>query len=556
METQSAQQSSVDEAKTPDVANVQETIPVQNVIDEDDADNQISHVEPTPTVDVQKEVAIDGQPDSSLITPPAATEVPAIIESKPVESHVTVVPAPEAEPTSESVPEPNMAKVSSIVENSNVEHKLVSPDNQSVQNPPSITVSHNQNIVDQAKQPILHSEQVPVLTGYQEEVKAPATVYQTENLAPLMGELPRGDEYLGPSEHELPDVHNLKLFVGGLYYQDENDIFQYFSKFGEIVNSQLMRHKQTGRSRGFAFVTLRDPDGSVKKAVMSRRNEIKGQYVDIKLAEDGKTREKIEMNSAKVFVGGIEGTVSTEELKDFFQNYGAVKEAVVLKNINTNVSRGFGFVTFEDKDLAEIIVRDNNCILKGKRMDVKWAEPKDSTSQKPYQPSYESRGGGGYRSNYRDDYSRMPYQPPVEPPIAIMSPYAPPPSYQPSAPPMRMGHQSRGGYQSGHNSGGYQQNQYYQQPVTQPYKQSYQQPKSHSYSQPNSYQMPSNNYYMPQKEQKYSSQGYQNSGYQGSGGYQSNSGYQNTGGYQDYQSNSQHMQSSYRDNNKHRYKPY
>lgn len=152
---------------------------------------------------------------------------------------------------------------------------------------------------------------------------------------------------------------------------------------------------------------------------MSRRNEINGKYVDIKLAEDNKTREKVEKSSCKVFVGGIEGTVTTEELKDFFQNYGDVKEAVVLRNITTNASRGFGFVTFEDKRVADSLISQNNCVLKGKRMDIKPAEPKDSNA--PRQPERRGYGGGGgnmgrgmgHDSGYRQppmDYYQGGYQ--------------------------------------------------------------------------------------------------------------------------------------------------
>lgn len=211
---------------------------------------------------------------------------------------------------------------------------------------------------------------------------------------------------------------------------------------------------------------------------MSRRNEINGKYVDIKRAEDNKTREKVEKSSCKVFVGGIEGSVTTEELKDFFQNYGDVKEAVVLRNINTNASRGFGFVTFEDKRVADSLIRENNCVLKGKRMDIKTAEPKDSNSQRQpdrrggyggnmhrgmghdsgyrqppvdyYQGGYQ-RGGYQPRDKYAQDYDYMPnqydhYPPQTQPasrysdynmprqvdpaPVATIAPYAPPAATQ------------------------------------------------------------------------------------------------------------------------------
>jgi RNA recognition motif-containing protein len=74
-------------------------------------------------------------------------------------------------------------------------------------------------------------------------------------------------------------------------------------------------------------------------------------------------RQEVETSNRKIFVGAIESSVTSEELREYFQKYGNVKECVVLKNMNTNQSRGFGFVTFEDGNVAEQLVRENNFTL-------------------------------------------------------------------------------------------------------------------------------------------------------------------------------------------------
>jgi len=48
----------------------------------------------------------------------------------------------------------------------------------------------------------------------------------------------------------------------------------------------------------------------------------------------------------------------------------------VLRDVRTNVSRGFGFVTFDSEEAAERCVHDNNCEIKEKKVDIKKAEPK------------------------------------------------------------------------------------------------------------------------------------------------------------------------------------
>jgi RNA recognition motif-containing protein len=56
---------------------------------------------------------------------------------------------------------------------------------------------------------------------------------------------------------------------------------------------------------------------------------------------------------SKVFVGGLDFNLTSEELKDHFQrNFGEVHDAIILKDIYTGKSRGFGFVTFKDESVA------------------------------------------------------------------------------------------------------------------------------------------------------------------------------------------------------------
>ena len=51
----------------------------------------------------------------------------------------------------------------------------------------------------------------------------------------------------------------LKLFIGRLPKQaNEENITEYFSKFGEIVSVNLKRDFKSGRSRGFAFIVFKD----------------------------------------------------------------------------------------------------------------------------------------------------------------------------------------------------------------------------------------------------------------------------------------------------------
>ncbi|KAJ9272489.1 hypothetical protein DTO212C5_1216 [Paecilomyces variotii] len=58
---------------------------------------------------------------------------------------------------------------------------------------------------------------------------------------------------------------------------------------------------------------------------------------------------------SKLFVGGLAWHTTDETLRQGFEKHGAIEEAIVVKDRDTNRSRGFGFVRFtnpEDADAA------------------------------------------------------------------------------------------------------------------------------------------------------------------------------------------------------------
>ncbi|XP_022187771.2 heterogeneous nuclear ribonucleoprotein 87F [Nilaparvata lugens] len=74
-----------------------------------------------------------------------------------------------------------------------------------------------------------------------------------------------------------------KMFVGGLKEQEESDLRDYFSQFGNIVNVNIVVNKETNTKRGFAFIEFDDHD-AVDKAVLKKHHNVGGKSVDVKKA--------------------------------------------------------------------------------------------------------------------------------------------------------------------------------------------------------------------------------------------------------------------------------
>ncbi|MFO7802942.1 MAG: RNA-binding protein [Desulfovermiculus sp.] len=59
-----------------------------------------------------------------------------------------------------------------------------------------------------------------------------------------------------------------KMYVGNLAFQStEDDIQELFSQFGEVKSVNLITDRETGRSRGFAFVEM--PESEADAAMQS-----------------------------------------------------------------------------------------------------------------------------------------------------------------------------------------------------------------------------------------------------------------------------------------------
>jgi RNA recognition motif-containing protein len=82
--------------------------------------------------------------------------------------------------------------------------------------------------------------------------------------------------------------------------------------------------------------------------------------------------------SKKLFVGSLSWDTGDHQLRDAFAAYGEVSEAVVITDRNTGRSRGFGFVTFEDEEVADKAIAGlNNTELDGRSIRVDVAQQKE-----------------------------------------------------------------------------------------------------------------------------------------------------------------------------------
>lgn len=170
-----------------------------------------------------------------------------------------------------------------------------------------------------------------------------------------------GSKLKGNTTHTGDGASPGKIFIGGLAKDTTYAAFnKHFEKYGEITDSVIMKDRYTGQPRGFGFVTYADP--SVVDSVIEDTHVINGKQVEIKRTIPKGSGQSKDFKTKKIFVGGLPSTVTEDEFKDFFSKYGKVEEHQIIRDHETNRSRGFGFIIFESEEVVDEILSEGNMI--------------------------------------------------------------------------------------------------------------------------------------------------------------------------------------------------
>lgn len=81
-----------------------------------------------------------------------------------------------------------------------------------------------------------------------------------------------------------------KLFVGSLPWSINSDSLRnLFSQYGEIVDAVVITDRDTGRSKGFGFVTFKNEEDANKALEMGGK-EVEGRAIVVNIAKPRENR--------------------------------------------------------------------------------------------------------------------------------------------------------------------------------------------------------------------------------------------------------------------------
>ncbi|URE12790.1 ATP-dependent protease La (LON) domain [Musa troglodytarum] len=91
---------------------------------------------------------------------------------------------------------------------------------------------------------------------------------------------------------QFGDTTYTKVFVGGLAWETQRDTMRkYFEQFGDILEAVVINDKNTGRSKGYGFVTFREPEAAMR-ACLDPSPVIDGRRANCNLASLGAQRSR------------------------------------------------------------------------------------------------------------------------------------------------------------------------------------------------------------------------------------------------------------------------
>jgi cold-inducible RNA-binding protein len=86
-------------------------------------------------------------------------------------------------------------------------------------------------------------------------------------------------------------MENSKLFVGNLTFNTtENDLQDLFAAHGTVVEAKLMMERETGRPRGFGFVTMGTPQEAEAAIAALNGKSVDGRALTVNIAKPREER--------------------------------------------------------------------------------------------------------------------------------------------------------------------------------------------------------------------------------------------------------------------------
>ncbi|XP_021289866.1 heterogeneous nuclear ribonucleoprotein R [Herrania umbratica] len=170
--------------------------------------------------------------------------------------------------------------------------------------------------------------------------------------------------------------HGSEVYLGGIPHDaSEEDLRRFCECIGEVTEVRIMKGKDSGEAKGYAFVTFRSKELASKAIEKLNNYELKGKKIKCSTSQA----------KNKLFIGNVPRHWGEEDMKKVVTEIGPGVNCIELLKDPMNSSRNRGFVFIEyynhacaeysrQKMLKPTFILDNNAPT------VSWADPRNAES--------------------------------------------------------------------------------------------------------------------------------------------------------------------------------
>ncbi|XP_055912154.1 ELAV-like protein 4 isoform X2 [Eupeodes corollae] len=136
----------------------------------------------------------------------------------------------------------------------------------------------------------------------------------------------------------------------------QEEVKSLFSSIGEVESCKLIRDKVTGQSLGYGFVNYQRSDDAEK--AVSTFNGLRLQNKTIKVSFARPSSDAIK--GANLYVSGLSKSMTQQDLESLFSSFGQIITSRILCDNITGLSKGVGFIRFDQRCEAERAIQALN----------------------------------------------------------------------------------------------------------------------------------------------------------------------------------------------------
>ncbi|CAG5119509.1 unnamed protein product [Candidula unifasciata] len=136
----------------------------------------------------------------------------------------------------------------------------------------------------------------------------------------------------------------------------QDEIRSLFASIGELESCKLIRDKPTGQSLGYGFVNYKRIEDAEK--AINTLNGLRLQNKTIKVSYARPSSESIK--GANLYVSGLPKSMTQQDLEKLFSHCGKIITSRILYDTHTGLSKGVGFIRFDQRCEAERAIQKLN----------------------------------------------------------------------------------------------------------------------------------------------------------------------------------------------------